>query len=315
MLKPNIRCRSSLMNSDQTDRDTTNGRRENIMSDECDKTTEELRTQVFELLGRCVLNLQKYELGMKGFLSVLEMEGTPETWQTNLHKRQSHYSSKTLGQLIGDFTGSHISSESGNESESEIDDSLLPTDAVHFKTKYSIVAGGDDYQTLLDDLTYLVETRNELVHHFLQRFPLDDQDSCKQALDYLKTVREMIKAHTKQLLSWDEGRRKSMSQAREFLTSPEFDAWIKFGFIQGQNIDWPNAVVVERLKNAESIRGKDGWTDLKLAIDDIKVSNPSLTPKAHGCSSWRGLLHTSGLFDIRRERGEGSATVTFFRSR
>ncbi|MDC9603320.1 hypothetical protein PSH49_22385, partial [Pseudoalteromonas sp. GABNS16G] len=231
------------------------------MSDECDKTTEELRTQVFELLGRCVLNLQKYELGMKGFLSVLEMEGTPETWQTNLHKRQSHYSSKTLGQLIGDFTGSHISSESGNESESEIDDSLLPTDAVHFKTKFSIVAGGDDYQTLLDDLTYLVETRNELVHHFLQRFPLDDQDSCLQAIDHLETVRKMLKSHMERLQSWDQARLGGMSALKDFLHSPQFTAWIKFGFIPGEDIDWPSASVVEELKRAESLLSKDGWTD------------------------------------------------------
>ncbi|WP_157665603.1 OST-HTH/LOTUS domain-containing protein [Marinobacter salarius] len=303
------------MNSDQTDRDTTNGRRENIMSNECDKTTEELKTQVFELLGRCVLNLQKYELGMKGFLSVLEMEGTPETWQSNLHKRQSHYGSKTLGQLIGDFTGSHISSESGNESESEIDDSLLPTDSVHFKTKYRIVAGGDDYQTLLDDLTYLVETRNELVHHFLQRFPLDDQDSCLQAIDHLETVRKMLKSHMERLQSWDQARVRGMSALKDFLHSPQFTAWIKFGFIPGDDIDWPSASVVEELKRAESTLSKNGWTDLTLAIEAVKNRNPDLTPEAHGCVSWPNLLHTSGLFDIRRERGQGATSIVYFRSR
>ena len=36
------------------------------MSDECDTRTEELRAQVFDLMGRCVLNLQRYELAMKG---------------------------------------------------------------------------------------------------------------------------------------------------------------------------------------------------------------------------------------------------------
>tara|TARA_R110002096_G_scaffold429184_1_gene641800 strand:+ start:3757 stop:4617 length:861 start_codon:yes stop_codon:yes gene_type:complete len=286
------------------------------MSDECDKTTEELRTQVFETLGRCVLNLQKYELGMKGFLSVLEMEGTPETWQTNLHKRQSQYSSKTLGQLISDFTGSHISPESRNEAEWPLDDSPLPANAlVHFKTRYSIVSGGDDYQALLDDLTYLVETRNELVHHFLERFSLGDQDSCLQAIDHLETVQEMLRSHMERLQSWDQARVRGMSALKDFFCSPEFNAWIKFGFIPGGDIDWPNAGVVEELKRAESTLSKDGWTDLTLAIEVIKNRNPDLTPKAHGCVSWRNLLHTSGLFDIRREQGQGATSLTFFRSR
>lgn len=286
------------------------------MFDECDKTTEELRTQVFELFGRCVLNLQKYELGMKGFLSLLEMEGTPETWQTNLHKRQSQYSSKTLGQLISDFTGSHISPESSNEAEWPLDDSPLPANAlVHFKTRYSIVSGGDDYQTLLDDLTYLVETRNELVHHFLQRFPLDDQDSCQQAIDHLEAVREMLKSHIERLQGWDKARANSMSALKRFVESPQFAEWLEFSLLPRDHIDWPNAGVVEELKRAESMLSKDGWTDLTLAIEAIKHQNPDLTPKAHGCVSWRNLLHTSGLFDIRRERGEGATSITFFRSR
>jgi hypothetical protein len=285
------------------------------LSDQHEKTTEELRTQVFDLMGRCVLNLQRYELEMKRFISVLEMEGTPETWQKNLHKRQSNYSNKTLGQLIGDFTGSHISTESSNESESEIDDSPLPIDArVHVKTKYSIVAEGDYYQILLDDLDYLLVTRNELVHHFLQRFPLADQDSCQQAIAHLETVQEMLKSHMKQLHGWDQARVACMSALKDMHQSPQFRAWIKLAFMPRDHIDWPNARIVKELKRAESMLIKDGWTDLALAIDVIKNQNPDLTPKAHGCVSWRNLLHTSGLFDIRRERNPEATSIIFFRS-
>ena len=266
-------------------------------------------------MGKCVLNLQRYELGMKGFLSVSEIEGTPETWQTNLHKRQSHYSSRTLGQLIGDFTGSHISTESSNESEPEIDDSPLPTDARgHVRTKISIVAGGDDYQTLLNDLAYLLATRNELVHHFLQRFPLADQDSCQQAIAHLETVQETLKSRMKQLHGWDQARVVCMSALKDMLQSPQFRAWLKLGLMPGDDINWPNARIVKELKRAESMLTKDGWTDLALAIDVIKNQNPDLTPKAYGCVSWRNLLYTSGLFDIRRERNPEATSITFFRS-
>mgnify|MGYP003135989556 CR=1 FL=1 len=286
------------------------------MSDQCDTRTEELRTQVFDLMGRCVLNLQRYELAMKGFLSLSVLGGNTETWKTNLLKRQSHYSSKTLGQLIGDFTGSYLLREGDTDPDSATNDALIPEPMLpEFETRIGLNVNQDEYQTLLDDLAYLVATRNELVHHFLERFPLDDQDSCQQAIDYLETVREMLKSHMERLQSWDQARVRGMSALKDFLRSPEFTAWIKFGFIPGHNIDWPSTVVVHVLKRAEAMLSEDGWTDLSLAIEAIKDKNPSLTPKAHGCVSWRNLLHTSGLFDIRRERGQGENSITFFRSR
>lgn len=286
------------------------------MSDECDKTTEELRTQVFELLGRCVLNLQKYELGMKGFLSLAVLGGNKETWKTNLLERKSHYSTKTLGQLIGDLTGSYLLSESEAEPKLARNDQSIPEPTLpEFETKMSLIVGQDEYQTLLDDLAYLVTTRNELVHHFLQRFPLVDQNSCRQAIDHLETVQEMLKSHMERLQSWDQTRVAGMSALKDFLHSPEFTAWIKFGFIPGEDINWPSARVVEELKRAESMLSKDGWTELTLAIEAIKNQDPDLTPKAHGCVSWRNLLHTSGLFDIRRESSQDATPITFFRSR
>jgi hypothetical protein len=286
------------------------------MSDESDKTTEELRTQVFELMGRCVLNLQRYELGMKKFLSVLEMEGTPETWQTNLQKRQAHYSSKTLGQLIGDFTGTYFLTKSEAMLEQDINDKpLLDPVLPHFKVTVGEIVGQDEYQLLLDDLAYLVTTRNELVHHFLQRFSLVDQDSCQQAIDHLETVREMLKSHMERLQTWDQARVRGMSALKDFLLSPQATAWLKSDVVSDGNIDWPRASVVEELKRAESMLSKDGWTDLTLAIEAIGSKDPSLTPRAHGCVSWPNLLHTSGLFDIRRERVQGATSITYFKSR
>ncbi|MCL1485547.1 MAG: OST-HTH/LOTUS domain-containing protein [Marinobacter sp.] len=165
---------------------------------------------------------------------------------------------------------------------------------------------------MLNDLAYLVATRNELVHHFLQRFPLTDQDSCEQAIAHLETVQEMLKSHMKQLHGWDQARVIGMSALKDVLQSPQFRAWIKLAFMPRDHIDWPNARIVKELKRAESMLIKDGWTDLALAIDVIKNQNPDLTPKAHGCVSWRNLLHTSGLFDIRRERNPEATSITFF---
>jgi len=286
------------------------------LSDQHDKTTEELRTHVFDLMGRCVLNLQRYELGMKGFLSLLVLSGDTETWETNLLERKSHYSSKTLGQLIGDFTGTYFLTKSEAELKPATNDHPLPEPVLpQFETRMSLIVGQEERQTLLDDLAYLVATRNELVHHFLQRFPLTDQDSCEQAIAHLETVQEMLKSHMKRLQGWDQARVSGMSALKDMLQSPQIRAWFKFGFLPGDDIDWPNARIVGELMRAESMLTKDGWTDLALAIEVIKNQNPDLTPKAHGCVSWRNLLHTSGLFDIRRKRDPEATSMTFFRSR
>lgn len=298
------------------DRNTIEGRWGKTLSDQHDKTTDELRSQVFDLMGRCVLNLQRYELGMKEFLSLLVLSGDRETWETNLQERKSYYSSKTLGQLIGDFTGTYFLTKNEAESESTTNDYPLPEPALpQFETRMSLIVGQEEHQTLLDDLAYLVATRNELVHHFLQRFPLADQDSCKQAIDHLETVREMLKSHMERLQGWDQARVSGMSALKDVLQSPQIRAWFKFGFLPGDDIDWPTARIVEELKHAEFMLNKDGWTDLALAIEVIKNQNPDLTPKAHGCVSWRNLLHTSGLFDIRRERNPEATSITLFRSR
>lgn len=298
------------------DRDTIEGRWGKTLSDQHDKTTDELRSQVFDLMGRCVLNLQRYELGLKEFLSLSLLRGDTETWKTNLLDRKSHYNSKTLGQLIGELTGGYLRMDSEIELEASANDQPLPEPVLpQFETKMSLIVGQDNYQTLLDEFAYLVTTRNELVHHFLLRFPLADQDSCKQAIAHLETVQEMLKSHMKRLQGWDQARVSSMSAMKDVLQSPQIRAWIKFGFIPGGDIDWPSAGVVEELKRAESTLSKDGWTDLALAIEVIKSENPDLTPKAHGCASWRNLLHTSGLFDIRRERNPEATSITFFRSR
>jgi|SRR5690554_6032108 len=286
------------------------------MPEQHDKSTEELRTQVFDLMGRCVLNLQRYELAMKELLSLSVLKGDTETWQTNLLERKQYYINKTLGQLIGEFTGNYLLTESEAESEpTTIDDPLTEPQLPQFETRMSLMVRQEDYQALLDDLAFLVTTRNELVHHFVQRFPLTNQDSCQQAIDHLETVREMLKPQMERLHSWNNSRVSGFSMLKDALQSPQVKAWFQFGFIPGGDIDWPSARVVERLKWAESIYGKNGWTDLKFAISDIRNYDPELNPKAHGCSSWRGLLHTSGLFDIRRERDPAATSITFFRSR
>ena len=286
------------------------------MSDQHDQTTDELRSQVFDLMGRCVLNLQRYELGLKAFLSLSLLRGDTETLKTNLLERKAHYSGKTLGQLIGELTGSYLRMDSETEPEPAANDQPLPEPALpQFETKMSLIVGQDDYQTLLDEFAYLVTTRNELVHHFLQRFSLADQDSCKQATAHLETVQEMLKSHMKRLQGWDQARVSNMSTLKDVLQSPQIRAWFKFGFLPGGDIDWPTARIVEELKHAESMLAKDGWTDLALAIEVIKNQNPDLTPKAHGCVGWRNLLHTSGLFDIRRERNPEATSITLFRSR
>ncbi len=267
-------------------------------------------------MGRCVLNLQNYELGMKKFLSLLVLSGDTDTWETNLLERKSYYSSKTLGHLIRDFTGTYFLTKDEAESESTTNDYPLPEPVLpQFETRVGLIVGQEERQTLQDDLAYLVMTRNELVHHFQQRFPLADQDSCQQAIAHLETVQEMLKSHIKRLHGWDQLRVSAMSALKDSLQSPQFTAWVKFGFLPGDDIDWPNARIVRELMRAEFMLTRDGWTDLTLAIEAIKNRNPDLTPKAHGCVSWRNLLHTSGLFDIRRERDPEAPSTTFFRSR
>ncbi len=138
---------------------------------------KEKKEQVILLYGRCLLNLQQFELLLKRVLPSLKMEGNIDTLEDNRKVDAQALSRKMLGQLIGEFV--NRMGESKNEPEL---DAKIDKPYIHFKFELGNI---EEHCLRLQNL---LEMRNELVHHFLETFPLNSDENCESALIHLAHI-------------------------------------------------------------------------------------------------------------------------------
>jgi len=286
------------------------------MNEHAMEDPENLRAEIERRVGQCILQLQRYELGLKRFLSTTVIRGSAETLKANHEARKAGFANKTLGQLIGEVTGQYLFPSSPDEdfwegSNESLDNPVLPE--IHFQL--SMPMSQENYNALKAELAEIVSIRNELVHHFLERFDLHDAASCNDALEHLASIKQGASHHFKKLREWDSARRASIQQAVEFLDSEAFESLLSYGFYPGRPMDWTSTTAVQLLKYAEGELQRDGWTDLKAALALIKQQRPDLGPQIYQCKSWRHLLQKSGLFELRKLQHLDQRASTLFRSR
>ncbi|MBL3556875.1 MULTISPECIES: OST-HTH/LOTUS domain-containing protein [Marinobacter] len=286
------------------------------MSEIDDGQLIELRRNIVALVGKCILKLQNYELGLKRFLATSEFSVTAGEPSTNLHQRRQRYSGMTLGQLIKEFTGSYISLESpeGSDEETEANGKEAHY-SPEFQLQFSIKLNEDEYITFCESLSTLVTLRNEIVHQFLSKHALQNQSGCLDAEKYLTEALDLIDHHVGKLNEFFEFRATAGRYLIQSMESGDLYHYMTFGFIPGQPIDWTQTRAVELLKSAEAQFQIDGWTGLLPAVEWIRSEAPKVSPKAYDCSSWREILHTSSLFEIRKQRQANLPTKTLYRSR
>ncbi|RFQ10419.1 hypothetical protein D0N87_28945, partial [Pseudomonas sp. ATCC 13867] len=110
----------------------------------------------------------------------------------------------------------------------------------------------DDHTGLKDALTSLVTLRNDLVHHFMERFNVFSPDGCAAAIAHLDAAFAEIETQDRALRAMA----KSMDEARQemgaFLASEAGSDMIVYGIMPGDGpMHWPSTTVVQWLLNAE----------------------------------------------------------------
>lgn len=276
---------------------------------------ESLRAQIERSLGQCLLQLQRYELGLKHFLSVTVVKGNTDTLKDHQEARKSHFYNKTLGQLIGELTGEYFSPSSAEEYFSPPPDEPLENPKLpEFHFRVSMPMTEERLEALRAELSEIVSIRNELVHHFLERFNLKEISGCEDAARHLANVQEVVAQNFERLKEWDETRRSAAKQAVKFMQSDEFGSMLSYGISPGLPIVWRDTTAVHLLKHAEMELADDGWTDLGKAISMIQKKRPDLGPGIYHCKTWRQLLRNSELFEFKKIIHRDKTTVTLFRS-
>lgn len=271
-----------------------------------------LQDNVSRKVGRCILRLQQYELLMKRLLAAHDR---PHLRAPNDGRRTERPTSG-IARLASNNLD-HPLADLGADAVSQ-----AKTDALRGSAQPSLRLhrGGelseDDYQKAKQDLAALVARRNHLVHHFMQQFDLFSDAGCHAAELYLDETYQQIDQHDRALRAWTKGMEHGPEHSHAFMQSTTWRDVLLYGLVPGQPVDWPCTTIVQQLSRAESTCHEAGWTSLTTAIGFIHLDWPELNPKKYGCSSWRHVIHQSGLFEIqKRKPTDSERTQVWYRSK
>lgn len=272
------------------------------------------------LLGRCLLKLQEYELLLKRLLAHSSVSGPPSEVLGLYAERASSLQKKMMGELVGTLTKTFLTGATMQ------DDSYVfaaqPSNVVWVQTRTQIVYAEEQYVTVTDALKELVSLRNELVHHFINKFDLDTAKGCVEAEAFLNLSYAKIEKNLQLLQTWHSAMVEAQTKLLSVYSDPSFEDFID-GICSDGTIDWPRAGIVQGLRDAEEARAIDGWTSLAAAIKWLSKSSPEQRPKRYGCNSWRQVLHESRQFEVtkreslssHRKSEHAQAETVWFRSR
>lgn len=257
-----------------------------------------------------MIRLQQYERLLKAMVASMTIQGTLEEFQTVQGQQSAVVSNRTLGALVGTFTANYLVAASSDVEvgpDHETSSGGQSPDVAWARMAFNISMPPERYTQAKDGLADLVALRNDLVHHFIERFDLSDEFGCRDAADHLDSCYEIINDHCLLLNAWATGLAESQALTSAFLNSKAFEDVIVHGINPDGSVCWPRSMIVECLRDAETACKKGGWTSLDAAIDFIATKNRDQVPSRYGCKTWRQVLTQSGQFEFRSIAGSNGA--------
>jgi hypothetical protein len=275
-----------------------------------------LQHEVQRKLGRCLIRLQQYERVLKAMVASIAVDGQLEQLQARRAKQQAGARNKTLGELVGTFTGCHLTpAPSKGETEPDDTSSGESTDVAWASMRFNISMSPERYSQTKAGLAELVALRNDLVHHLIERFDISEENGCRAASSHLDSCYEQIDGHCQLLKTWATGLTESRALVSSFLQSKVFEDAFVHGINPDGSVCWPRSSIVECLREAETACQVDGWTSLDAAILYILRTAPDQVPSRYGCKTWRQVLNKYEEFESRSDPGsDGKRGEAWYRS-
>lgn len=171
---------------------------------------------VQQKFGSCLLRLQECELLLKWLVAhtdiTVPLEQTPEAKTASAH-------GQTMGKVAGMFTkGTLVQDGAIRVPLTSPDDSRARVRFTH-----QIQLSSEQYDALHLGLKQLIDLRNELAHHFLQRFNIQNLDGHTAAIAHLDACSPIIDAHRSTLLGFTNAFNLSRTHLASFVDSQEFE--------------------------------------------------------------------------------------------
>ena len=257
----------------------------------------EAQRRVQRWLGRCLLTLQQYEKLLKAVLHDMQVEawhaGNDDAGRAQFEQRrafdQDALRTMTLGTLVKHFTG-QFNALPGEQAE-------LPDDGpMHMRFRWSFERQPAEYDRLVAGLRELVDLRNLLVHHFIYQFDLQTVAGCEAAQQALEGHYSRVLAHWEELRGIARHLADAADHMVRWMQSPEFLATLSTG-----KLPLANAPIVQALCDTLASLAPSGHlVSLREVEAKMRAQHPDHTPEHYGRSSWRQLIHDTGMFELRR---------------
>lgn len=268
----------------------------------------EPQRQVQRWLGRCMLSLQQSERMLKAFLvdsqfSVcmpIVTSGPPHVARAH---EQGKVATMTLGGLVSLFC-SDVIVEKGQLKTSE----NTQEKSVHqlvFDTRYSIPLEKAEHEQLVTSMREMVQIRNELVHHLVERFDLISLEGCVEAQAFLQQNYERIEAFRKQLQSYGEHMSAMRQHLQDVLTIESLQSFLATGRVPLKGTSMMDAMKIAFASCAQNCDS----VPLNTFTTWQEQHRPAESYEQYGRVSWAQLIHESGVFRIQRSDEEGHKIV------
>jgi len=271
-----------------------------------------LQHEVQRQLGRCLVRLQQYERLLKSMLGLHRFGGPADELEAMAAENAKRLGGQTLGQLVGALFDTYVVAE--GPVRPVLDDSKVPSDRVAMSFQFELQMDEERLASTKAALAELVRLRNDLVHHFIDRFELWTNEGCSAALEHLQDCYERIERHYVELREWALNMDKAREVAAAWFQSPAFHDLLVGGTSRDGAVQWAAADIVQVLREALVQNGESGWLRLEMARAWMAQHHPEQTPERYGCRSWPHVLQASGAFQLEY-RLEGACKVAWFRAR
>ena len=181
----------------------------------------ERQRDVQRSLGRCMLRLQQYEKLLKALLRETSFTGTVCSDGLLTLVRHNQADDKTLGALVRMFLGSVIR-ERNEPEDGLVDIAAAEQQRTSFSSQFSIAMESEQRESVENALKELVKIRNELVHHFIDKFDVWSEDGCVAAVVYLNATFKLIDTLFHELRGWAKSIDTARKHAADFVSSSAF---------------------------------------------------------------------------------------------
>lgn len=266
----------------------------------------EIQREVQRLLGRCMVRIQQYEKALKTLLAHHEIAGPVETLVDQPAQRAEKLSGQMLGNLAKQLFEFFVVPE--NFERELLPEDKTPTDRISVAHSFRMTLHPEQLAQTKSSIQVFVDLRNDLVHHFLSRFNIWEEQGCLDAMVYLEDSYRRIDARFQELRAWMMAMQKAGEAMASFAKSETYHDWLVHGINPDGSFEWWQTGIVRALRTEVQALAGDNWIALEAVKAQMLARHPDQTPQKYRCTTWQQVLTESGGFDLEYRRESDTAS-------